>query len=158
MKTRSLKIKGLRTILACLLALVVVVAMMQAVATNAFASSDDNSMTTMERVPIDGQDFVSIEDASYELFGDKQIRTVRHLHNFDGFPDFIYVDFEDWGYAVFKSATFELLEFSHYGSLPFPYGNYRLYYGGPLNYYVRTGSEQLFNLVTMDMVEMTAFY
>ena len=152
MKTRKMKIIRWSTILTCLLALVMIMAMTQVVTTNANASTDAYGIRETGHIAISGQVATSIEYVTRELFGYKQIRSIEFLYNFDGSPDFIHVDFEDFGYAIFLSSTFEILEFSHSGSLPFLGGNVRRYYGGPMNHFVRTGMAQLYNLMTFETI------
>jgi len=60
-----------------------------------------------------------IEKISQELLGDVVIGYIEFLYNLDDSPDFIYVDFTNYGYAVFAAESLELLEFSAKGSLPY---------------------------------------
>lgn len=92
-----------------------------------------------------GISYYDIQTLSHELFGDVRIKSSEFLYNFDGSADFIYVDFEDYGYAVFSADTLELLEYAPQGGLP--YNTTKKYYGGPTNYFQRNG-EQFTNTVT----------
>lgn len=103
-----------------------------------------------------GESFIKVDDASvanvtYAIFGDKQIKSSEYLYNYDDSSDFIYVDFEDYGYAVFFKTTMELMEYSPYGSLPYDNSNEKRYYGGPANYIQKDG-EQFKNIVTGESI------
>ncbi len=60
-----------------------------------------------------------IEKISQELFGKVIIGSKEFLFNLDESPDFIYVDFTNYGYAVFAAENLELLEYAAQGSLPY---------------------------------------
>jgi cyanate lyase len=60
-----------------------------------------------------------IEKISQEIFGDVIIGSKEYLFNLDESPDFIYVDFTNYGYAVFAAESLELMEFAALGSLPY---------------------------------------
>lgn len=62
----------------------------------------------------------NIQKITYELFEDAKIKSYEYLYGFNDAPDFIYIDFENSGYAIYLRDTLELLEFSPKGSLPFP--------------------------------------
>lgn len=53
-----------------------------------------------------------IQKVSNELFGDISIKSGEYLYNLDESPDFIYVEFEDFGYAIYSSQTLDILEYS----------------------------------------------
>ena len=78
---------------------------------------------------------LSTEQVVQEMFGDKRIRATEYLYNLNDSADFVYVDFVNYGYAVFLRETSELLEYAASGSLPYPNAMARKYYGGPTNYY-----------------------
>ena len=82
-----------------------------------------------------------VEQLSHGLFGDdKEIKSIQSLYNYNGNPDYIYVDFESWGYAVYFNSTLSLLEYSHQGSLPYPPNTEVMkYYAGPTNYFIAEG-------------------
>lgn len=60
-----------------------------------------------------GDDVISydknVDEISQELFGNMGIKTKEYLYNFDDSPDYIYIDFENYGYAVYLRETLELL-------------------------------------------------
>jgi hypothetical protein len=96
-----------------------------------FASSDKDSNF------FDGDTGSSfyIKKISNELFGDVKIKSSEYLYNLDGSSDYIYVDFENSGYAVYSRETMELLEYAPEGSLPYQNTGASKYYGGPTNYF-----------------------
>ncbi|MCL2139598.1 MAG: leucine-rich repeat domain-containing protein [Treponema sp.] len=91
--------------------------------------------------------FYDVDKASREIFGNLKIKSREYLYNLDDSPDFIYVDFEDYGYAVFLRETLEMLEYAPWGSLPYPVTRERRYYGGPKNYLNKDG-DVFTNVVT----------
>jgi hypothetical protein len=103
----------------------------------ALVFADSAVIADTERAAVD----MSVEQVSSELFGDKTIKTAEYLYNLNDSPDFVYVDFEEYGYAVFLRETSELLEYAPTGSLAYPGTRAKKYYGGPTNYF----SERNFN-------------
>ena len=83
--------------------------------------------------------FYDVDKVTREIFGDMRIKSREYLYNLDGSPDFIYVDFEDYGYAVYLRETLEMLEYAPWGSLPYPDTGEIRYYGGPKNYLTKNG-------------------
>ncbi|MCL2370786.1 MAG: hypothetical protein FWC80_06130 [Firmicutes bacterium] len=81
----------------------------------------------------------NIEAVSHELFGNRQISSAGYLYNFDGSPDFIYLDFTNYGFVILHRETLSLLEYDSKGDLPWTSSTMRKYYGGPLNYFRRYG-------------------
>lgn len=107
MKTQNMKkvrFIGLGMVLCILMMLVV---SLQFNSFSAFAATNEDNTP------------YSVESLSKELFGDLKIKSSEYLYNFDDSADFIYVDYEGYGYAVFFASTLELLEYSPKGSLPF---------------------------------------
>ena len=74
-----------------------------------------------------------IQEISEDLFGNVSVKTVEYLYNLDESPDYVYVTFENSGYAIYSSSTLDLLEYSMEGNLPYPSGK-KKYYGGPTQY------------------------
>ncbi|MCR4726495.1 MAG: hypothetical protein K5753_04660 [Clostridia bacterium] len=62
---------------------------------------------------------LGIEKNSEATFGNKKIQKIEILYSLNDSPDHLYVDFEDYGYAVFFASTMEMLEYSPQGNLPF---------------------------------------
>jgi hypothetical protein len=111
-----------------------------------------------EAVPahnVDAADARNVDAASSEIFGDVKIKSSEYLYNLNDSPDYIYVDFKDYGYAVYFKSTMELMEYSPRGNLPYPETRARRYYGGPTNYFNKEG-EQLVNAVTKESVYVTS--
>lgn len=96
----------------------------------------------------------SIEEKSNELFGDVRIKSSEYLYSLDESPDFIYIDFEDFGYAIFLRDNLELLEYAPQGNLPYLEGE-RKYYCGPKNYFNKA-SGQFVNIFTNESFLMSA--
>lgn len=80
-------------------------------------------------------DFSDVKDLSYQIFGNKKIKSIEYLYGFNESPDFVHVDFDDYGYAVYFKETMELMEYSPVGSLSYENSDARKYYAGPSNYY-----------------------
>lgn len=80
----------------------------------------------------------TVEKVVADLFGnDAKIAYGEFLYNFDQSSDYVYVEFENTGYAVFLKETMELLEFSPTGKLCYPEIMSFKYYGGPGSYYYK---------------------
>lgn len=89
----------------------------------------------------------NVLELSQKLFGDKAIDSIEYLYNFDDAQDYIYIDYLDYGYAVFMKESLALLEYSQTGSLPFPETReLRRYYGGPKNYYSKQNEQFIDNI------------
>jgi len=41
------------------------------------------------------QDTLGIENAARAIFGDKKMRSIENLYNYDDSADYIYIDFDD---------------------------------------------------------------
>ena len=98
--------------------------------------------------------YSDIELISQEMFGDVRISSEEFLYNLDDSPDFIYVDFEDSGYAIFAADSLELLEYSANGSLPYQDTRARRYYNGPKAYLNKEG-EQFINIITAETFSLS---
>lgn len=88
-----------------------------------------------------------IKSLTQSMFGDVEIKSSEYLFNLDGVPDYIYVEFENSGYAVYYKDTLELLEYSAKDSLIYPNNQTYKYYGGPGKYFTKQGEcfEDLIN-------------
>lgn len=102
--------------------------------------------TTITYATSDNDEILSLDESIVELFGDKAIIEIEYFYNFDNFPDYIYVNCEA-GYAIYKSDTLELMEYSPIGSLTFDDLEGQIYYAGPGNYYCKQNNEFV-NLLT----------
>ena len=52
---------------------------------------------------VNASDARKVVTVTYGIFGDVRIRSSEYLFNLNDSPDFIYVDFEDYGYVVYLS-------------------------------------------------------
>ncbi len=68
-----------------------------------------------------------------------RISEAKYLYNFDGAPDYIYVEFEEGGYAIFANGTNEILEYSPCRNIVADYDE-AIIYGGPVAYYTHTNN------------------
>ena len=75
----------------------------------------------------------SVEEVTRQIFGDVKIKSSEYLYGFNDSPDYIYVDFEDYGYAVYFGNTMELMEYAPTGSLPYSDNITQKHYAGPSN-------------------------
>lgn len=82
-----------------------------------------------------------IERVIDESLGDVTMRSSEYLYNLDDSSDYIYVEFEEGGYAVILKQTFELLEYSYSGTLEYPTTEDMKYYGGPGLYFSKVDDE-----------------
>lgn len=92
--------------------------------------------------------YYSVEDVVNELFNDLQIKDCNYLYNLDDRPDYIYVEFQEGGYAIFFKETMELLEYSAQGTLEYSNSNSIRYYGGPGSYLIKLNGECYINTIT----------
>lgn len=96
----------------------------------------------------------SVEEVTRQIFGDVKIKSSEYLYGFNDSPDYIYVDFEDYGYAVYFGNTMELMEYAPTGSLPYSDNITQKYYAGPSNYFSRKG-EQFINTLTGENLHLS---
>ena len=73
-------------------------------------------------------------DSAQSTFSNKTISFCEYIYNLDDSPDYIYIAFEEGGYALFSSITMEMMEYSLQGELPYSKSATRDYYAGPTNY------------------------
>lgn len=102
--------------------------------TNVFASTSDDLKLDQTILEDDRngkeRNQVSIES----VFEKNSICSHELIYNLDDSADYLYVEFERGGYAVFATQTMEMMEYSLEGSIPFSISNSRKYYAGPANY------------------------
>ncbi len=98
--------------------------------------------------------FAEVEDVTNYIFGEKEIQSIEYLYGFNDSPDYIYVDFADYGYAVYFSETMELMEYSPIGELPYENKSEQKYYAGPSNYFAKK-DDRFVNAVTGDDLHLT---
>lgn len=78
-----------------------------------------------------------IEKITKDLLGDVTIEKSEYLYNLDDSADYIYVEFNNGGYAVFLKQTMEMLEYSARGKLDYAGYTSKKYYAGPSSYLIK---------------------
>ncbi len=68
------------------------------------------------------------------VFSGKSVSSCEYIYNLDDSADYIYVEFENGGYAVYAKNTMEMMEYSLQGNLPYDTSVSKKYYAGPSNY------------------------
>ena len=101
----------------------------------------------------DNTDVIAVEETVKKLFGDVDIIREEYLYNLDNAPDYIYVLFDGGGYAVFNRHTFEMLEYSPAGQLPYEDSLVK-YYAGPVNYLQKDVNGGFKDVATGQVVEI----
>ncbi|MBE5730340.1 MAG: leucine-rich repeat domain-containing protein [Clostridiales bacterium] len=94
-----------------------------------------------------------IEDFVKPVFGDKKVSSCEYAYNLDDSADYIFVEFENGGYAIYSKYTMEILEYSLYGSLPYQDSMDKKYYAGPSNY-LHKSDNQLYNTLSGERIDM----
>lgn len=95
---------------------------------------EDNSLSPNK--VLDKKEY-DIEDVTKELIGNVSVSKSEYLYNLDDSADYIYVEFENSGYAIFLKETMEMMEYSAQGKLDYANHNTRKYYGGPSAYLIK---------------------
>lgn len=93
------------------------------------------------------------EQSAKPEFENKVISSLEKLYNLDGSADFIYVEFENGGYAVYAQQTMELLEYSLQDKIPFQ-SQQTKYYAGPTNY-LHKENENFINITSGENIELS---
>jgi len=93
-------------------------------------------------------DFVS------PFFGNKPIKKCGYIYNLDDSADYIYMEFENGGYAIYAKQTMEILEYSLSGKLPYNDSNEARYYAGPAKYFYKNDNSQFRDAITGDKINM----
>lgn len=88
-----------------------------------------------------------VDEMSRQLFGDVEIESIEYLYNYDEQPDYLYVNYCDYGYAVFLREGLNLLEYAPDGELPYTETKGKKIYGGPTNYFEKE-DEQYIDVVS----------
>ena len=86
-----------------------------------------------KQIEIDNYD-TFIELFVEPIFEERDVVKCEYLYNLDDSADYVYIEFEDEGYAVYAKDTMELLEYSLQGKSPYKSSNSKKYYAGPTNY------------------------
>ena len=58
------------------------------------------------------------EDISY-IFNKKTIKLCEYIYNLDDSADYIYIEFNEGGYAMLVANSLEIMEYSLQGNLPY---------------------------------------
>ncbi len=123
--------------------------------TVAFAAEDSTSYS--------GEEFVESKEFSnaangetlQSAFSNKTVRECEYVYNLDDSADYIYVEFENGGYALFSRETMEMMEYSLQGTLPYSNSSTKDYYAGPSNYLQKIDSKFI-NALTNEQLDITA--
>lgn len=95
----------------------------------------------------DNVQMMRVDELSRQLFGDVKIESIEYLYNYDEQPDYLYVNYCDYGYAVFLREGLNLLEYAPDGELPYTETKGKKIYGGPTNYFEKE-DEQYIDVVS----------
>ena len=98
-------------------------------------ATDTTTLQPQSQIGASGK--YTIKQVANEMFGDVNIKKCEYLYNLDDSADYIYVEFDGAGYAVFLKGTMELLEYSTQGKLDYSQTTSTKYYGGPGAYFVK---------------------
>jgi hypothetical protein len=93
-----------------------------------FASADFEPTT--QDVKLNSDDTLSGQTLQ-SAFENIPIRSCEYVYNLDESADYIYVEFESGGYALFANETMEMMEYSLQESLPYQ-TNSKKYYAGSI--------------------------
>ena len=98
--------------------------------TDVFASANLNELDSIND-SIDETQNYGTEDGS-NIFNNKTIKVCEYIYNLDDSADYIYIEFNEGGYVMLVANSFEIMEYSLQGNLP--YTNFE-----NKNYYWHTG-------------------
>lgn len=96
----------------------------------------------------------NIEEVSNALLGDVSIAKCEYLYSLDDSADYIYVEFENGGYAIYLKQTMEMLEYSAKGTLKYAGFTSKKYYGGP-NIYLVKDNDSFFDTVSNQEIKIS---
>lgn len=85
------------------------------------------------------------------IFENKEIDEIEYIYNLDESADYIYVEFEGDGYALYARTTMEILEYSLQGKLPYNNTSNKKYYAGP-SQYIEKSNDKLINVLTGNQI------
>ena len=114
--------------------------------TNACTEKQPNELdnaTTVSSINV-SNNRATLED----IIVDADIETCEYLYSLDESPDYLYVELNNNGYAVFLSSTLELLEYSPTGRINFPVSASSKYYCGPGYYLIKANENKYENIIT----------
>ena len=76
---------------------------------------------------------LTIQEYVNNKFGNIRVDGCEYLYNLDESPDYIYIEFEEEGYAILSSSTLDVMEYSYSGRIPYE-DSTKKYYAGPTSY------------------------
>ncbi len=100
---------------------------------NAFAFEKDD-LNINQTISTSDSEKIENQGSIKSIFEKNTIKTYELIYNLDDSADYIYVEFEQGGYAVFATKTMEMMEYSLQGRIPYTTSNSKKYYAGPTNY------------------------
>ena len=120
--------------------------------------SDSNSVNESDRyvtneVSIKEQNDIKqykmgIQEFVEPILGDQPISSCEYMYNLDGSADYICVEFDGGGYAIFAKETMEMMEYNPIGNLPYSNTTASKYYAGPASYLYKSGNNEFVNAVS----------
>lgn len=112
-----------------------------------------NEISEEEKIEI--KEYETVVDSFIEpIFGDRVISSCEYIYNLDDSADYIYVEFENGGYAIYAKQTMEMLEYSLKDRLPYTDSDASKYYAGPTNYFHKNDNNQFFDVLTGNKIEI----
>lgn len=99
-------------------------------------------------------DYSSRNEFLKTFYEDKCIKNYEYLYNLDDSCDYVCIEFENSGYAIYSKETMELLEYNPYDNLPYTESNSLKYYAGPYNFFYKNEKDQFFDLLNGNKVEV----
>ncbi len=122
---------------------------------NTFAVTEERVEETAVTAPVTQEEKKEVVKSVQSVFEDKTVQVCETLYNLDGSADYISVEFENGGYAVFAKRTMEMMEYSPEGSLPYEDTASKKYYAGPANYLQKEGGAFL-DVMSGEKLEISA--
>lgn len=136
MKKNALRLVGL------LLSLITTFSLLSVLGpTSAFATEESTALPAEEVEQHAQKPIKTGASVPQSPFAGKTIGFSKYIYNLDDSADYIYVAFEDGGYAIFARDTMELMEYSLQGALPYSNSTAQEYYAGPANYLQKRDSK-----------------
>ena len=117
--------------------------------TDVFASANLNELDSIND-SIDETQNYGTEDGS-NIFNNKTIKVCEYIYNLDDSADYIYIEFNEGGYVMLVANSFEIMEYSLQGNLPYTNFENKNYYLGPSNYFCKETNNYI-NLLTEDSI------
>lgn len=99
--------------------------------------------------------FMTTDESLHDIFTDVKVSKCKYIYNLDDSADYIYVEFENGGYAIFSRETMEMMEYSLKNVLPYSDSFTKNYYAGPANYLKKLDSNFV-NMITDEKIDITS--